>query len=94
MSDSNGAVAVLETVGQVLLRCFIMGFVLLLFWWVALLVMGDMVFGIHAKLMPAISRYQFEAIHYAGMLGFKAAIFILFFFPYVSIRLVLKKTGG
>jgi hypothetical protein len=41
--------------------------------------------------MFAVSRAELNAIHYAGMLGFKMAVFVLFLFPYIGIRMVMKK---
>jgi hypothetical protein len=80
----------LEVVSQVLIRCVVMGVVVLLFWWGGLAFMGDFVYDVHSKLTP-MSRQQFDVIHYAGMLTTKAAVSLLFLFPYIAIRLVIKK---
>jgi hypothetical protein len=80
----------LEMIGQVLIRCFVMGVFVLFFWWGALALTGDLAYSVHTKFVP-ISRQQFDVIHYAGILMTKAAISVLFLFPYISIRLVIKK---
>ncbi len=90
MSDSNNINEMLEVVAQVLIRCFIMGVVVLFIWWGALQLIGDLAYTVHSNIVP-ISREQFEVIHYSGMLLTKAAIFILYFFPYLAIRLVIGK---
>lgn len=92
MSDSNSSNEVLELIGQVLIRCFIMGVLALFFWWGAVALMGDFVYSVHTRIIP-ISRQEFDVIHYTGMLLTKAAIFVLFFFPYVAIKLVVRKRG-
>ena len=90
MYNSNGANETLEMIGQVLIRCFIMGVFVLLFWWGALAIMGDLAYSIHTKIVP-MPRQQFDVIHYVGMLMTKATISVLFLFPYIAIRLVIKK---
>ena len=90
MRDSNNANEMLEVTGQVLIRCFVMGLLVLLFWLGALMLAGDLAYSVHAKIAP-ISREQFYLINYAGGLMTKAAVFVLFLFPYIAIRLVLKK---
>jgi hypothetical protein len=90
MSTSSDVDQRLEVVGQVLVRCVVMGVIVLLLWWGALALMGDLTYAVHSKLTP-ITRQQFNVIHYAGMLTTKAAISLLFFFPYIAIRLVIKK---
>lgn len=90
MCSSNSVNDVLAVVSQVLIRCFVMGLAVLLFWWGALAVMGDLAYSVHSTLIP-MSRQQFTIIHYAAMLTTKAAVSVLFLFPYVAIRLVLRK---
>ena len=92
MYNSSNANEILETIGQVLIRCFIMGVFTLFLWWGLLALMGDLAYGVHSKIVP-ISRQQFDVIHYTGMLMTKAAIFVLFLFPYISIRHVIGKQG-
>ena len=90
MSNSTNTDQMLEVIGQVLIRCVVMGVVALLFWWAGLAFMGDLVYGLHSKLTP-MTRQQFNVVHYAGMLTTKAAVSLLFFFPYIAIRLVIRK---
>ena len=90
MCDASNVDQILEVVGQVLIRCVVMGVVVLLFWWGGLAFMGDLVYSIHSKLTP-VTIEQFNVIHYAGMLTTKAAVSLLFLFPYIAIRLVIRK---
>ena len=90
MSNVSDMDETLEVVGQVLIRCVVLGVAVLLIWWGGLALMGDFVYEVHSKLTP-ITRQQFNFIHYAGMLTTKAAVSLLFFFPYIAIRLVIKR---
>ena len=90
MGNSNDTDQMLEVTGQVLLRCVIMGILALLIWWVALLFAGDLAYRVHSSFI-SITRQQFNLIHYAGMLTTKAIISLLFLFPYIAIRLVIRK---
>ena len=88
MKVTDGA---LETMSQILLRCSIIGFVLLLYWWGWLELGGDLAHNMHSRLVPSISKEQFDMIHYVGMLLTKAVIMLLFFVPYLATILVIKK---
>ena len=90
MSNSNNIDEILEVIGQVLIRCVIMGVLVLLIWWGALALMGDFTYNIHSQLTP-MTKQAFNIIHYAGMQTTKAIVSLLFFFPYIAIRLVIKK---
>ena len=76
---------------QILLRCSIIGFILLLYWWGWLELGGDLAYNMHSRLVPSISKEQFDMIHYVGMLLTKVAILLLFFVPYLATILVIKK---
>ncbi len=92
MSNSNNTYETLDVIGQVLIRCFIMGIVVLFFWAGAVLFAGDLVYSVHSKLLNlSVSRQQFDVIHYGGMTLTKLVIFVLFLFPYIGIRLVLGR---
>ena len=90
MSNSNDVNEILEVTCQVLITCFVMVIFVLIFWWGALGLMGDLAYSVHSKFAP-ISRQQFDIIQYAGLLMTKAAIFILFLLPYIAIRLMIRK---
>ena len=90
MNNMNTVDEVLEVVAQVLIRCTVMGVIVLLLWWGALELFGDLAYSVHAKIAP-MSRQHFDIIHYVGILMTKAAVSLLFFFPYIAIRLVIRK---
>jgi hypothetical protein len=80
-----------DTVAKILLRCTIIGCLLLLFWFGAVFLAGDLVFAIHGSMFD-LSRHELNVIHYCGMGLFKMFVGLFFFLPWVAIRLVLKKT--
>ncbi len=90
MNDLINVNEKLEIIGQVLIRCFIIAMIMLLYWWGALTFMGDLTYSVHSRMFP-ISREQFDIIHYSGMLIFKAVIFVIFLIPYISMKLVIRK---
>ena len=90
MNNSSNTNEILEVIGQVLIRCFVMGILVLLFWFGALMLAGDLAYSVHTNFVP-ITQQQFYVIHYAGGLMTKAAVFFLFLFPYIAIRLVIGK---
>jgi hypothetical protein len=90
MQESTQTDDLLETLAKILLRCWIFGLILLLFWWGAVMLAGDLVLGVHGDISN-LTRPQLNVIHYCGMGLTKLAVSLFFFIPWISIRLVLKK---
>ena len=90
MSNAKTMDEVLEVTAQILIRCTVMGVIVLLVWWGALTCCGEFAYKVHSEFFP-MSREQFGVIHYVGILATKAAVSLLFFIPYIAIRLVIKK---
>jgi hypothetical protein len=80
----------LEVVAKILLRCWIFGFLLLLFWFGAVMAAGDFVYGVHGSMFD-LSRHELQMIHYCGMGLVKLVVGLFFFFPWLAILLVLRK---
>lgn len=80
----------LDAIAMTLLGCWVFGFLLLLFWWGAVTLAGDLVFGVHGDMFD-LTRPQLNVIHYCGILLTKLVVGIFFFVPWVAIRLVLGK---
>ena len=80
----------LEVVAKILLCCWILGFIVLLFWWGAITLAGDLALGVHGEIFD-LTRPQLNVIHYCGMGLTKLAVGLFFFIPWVSIRMVLRK---
>lgn len=92
MSGSTNVNEHLEIAAQILIRCFFMGFIILGFWFLSFVFAGELVYKIQSSWVK-ISIEQFYFISYTGMLVVKMVSFFFFLFPYIAIRLVLKKHG-
>ena len=80
----------LDAVARVLLRCWIFGFVLLLFWFGAHMLGGDLMYQVHGDMFD-LSLHEMHVIHYCGMGLVKLVVGCFFLIPWVAIRMVLKK---
>ena len=88
MSDQT--TDLLEAIAKILLRCWIFGVIVLLFWWGAITLAGDLTLGIHGD-MFGLTRPHLNVIHYCGMMLTKLVVFLFFFLPWISIKMVLRK---
>jgi len=80
----------LDAVAGILLRCFVLSFCLLLLWFVLYLLAADWAYSIHSRWFE-IDRHNFDLMNYYGMGILKIAGFLFFLFPFVSIKLILRK---
>jgi hypothetical protein len=87
MSDPN---ELLHALAKVLLRCFLLGVLLLLVWGGFFLLAGDWTYRINSRWFD-LTRHEFELIQYCGIVLAKVWVLLFFLFPYVAIRLVLRK---
>lgn len=69
------------------LWCFIINTALLLWWFLFITFAHDWVYRMHSR-WYSLSVERFDAIHYAGMMIFKTAIFILNFVPFIALCIV------
>jgi hypothetical protein len=77
----------LEVIRDALAWCTVINWGILFFWAIMLLATRDWVYRIHGS-MFALSREQFDAIHYRGMAPYKVAILLFNFVPYLALRIV------
>jgi len=80
----------LEVLAKVLLRCWILGYLLLLFWFGVCMLCGNLVYATHSR-MFGLTVDQLRVIHYCGMGLLKLAVSLFFFIPWISIRMTLKQ---
>ena len=66
--------------------CSVMNYGLLVVWFFGIVVARDWVFKIHTRWF-ALSREQFDGIHYAAMAFFKMSIFMFNVVPYLALRI-------
>jgi len=89
MNDSASLNDVLDAVAKILLWCIGLGVVFILLWFAMLVFMIDYSYDFYSK-FTEISKEQFVALCFQGMMLAKAAVIELFLFPYVGIVLVLR----
>ena len=75
-----------ETIREVLGWCSAMNFGVLFVWFLGIILARDWIFRIHSKWF-ALSKEQFDTIHYAGMAFFKMSIIVFNFVPYLALRI-------
>ena len=80
----------LDAVAGVFLRCFVLAVCLLLFSFVFYLLAADWAYCIHSKWFD-ITRHDFDLMNYYGMGLIKIVSFLFFLFPFISIKLMLRK---
>ena len=90
MSAQNSPDKKFDAIAEILIRSFSIGIALLTIWLVLVIALPDGVWQMHAKIFD-LTREQVARAHYAGLIVTKAGIFTLFLFPYISIKLVLRK---
>ena len=73
-------------VERVLLRCVILGVVVLIVWFVFFLVADGLIYSVHGRFFSEITNRQFQVIHYCGIGLTKLFVVVFFLFPYVAIR--------
>jgi hypothetical protein len=90
MTTSTEVNDLLDTLAKILLRCVVLGFLLLLLWFGAYLLAGDIAYGLQSRLFD-LTRHELSLIHYCGMALVKSCVLLFFLFPYIAIRLVLRR---
>jgi len=83
----------LDVVAKILLRCWILGFLLLMVWFGMFMLAGNVIYDLHGG-MFGLSPHELSIIHYSGMAFVKLVVICCFFFPWLAIRLVLWKAKG
>jgi hypothetical protein len=89
----NNSIELLDAVAKVLLRCVVFGFALLLLWVGAFFLAGDVIYGVHGKLF-GLTPHELDLIHYCGIAFVKLCVLLFFLFPYLAIRLVLRRRAA
>ncbi|MHC4512996.1 MAG: DUF6868 family protein [Planctomycetota bacterium] len=83
-------VQVLDAVAAVLLRCFIITVVALLFVWVVACTMGDWIHALHTNWFE-ITRAQYDLFILYSLTFMKTLNVVFFLFPCVAIKLYTSK---
>jgi hypothetical protein len=81
-----------DTLAKILLRCWILGFALLLFTFIVILLAGGIIDDIHGR-MFGVTPHELDLILYCWLGALKLLVLVLFLMPWVAIKLVLRKKG-
>ena len=82
-----------DTLAKVLIRCWFFGTLLNLFSFVAVMLGREIIFDIHGK-MWGLTPHELDLIFYCYVGLWKICSFSFFLFPWIAIRLVLRKANG
>ena len=91
MSTSDETRVLLDVLAKVLLRCFVFGVLFLLLWVAGYLLAGGFI-SRQGNLLFGLTPHEINVIHYCGLALVKSCVVLFFLFPYLAIRLVLRKS--
>ncbi len=77
----------IDVIKQVFFWCFVINMGMLLWWFLAIILMHDFVYRMHSKWFK-MSVEKFDSIHYLGMAIFKILIFVFNLVPYIALSIV------
>jgi hypothetical protein len=80
----------LEALARILIRSFLFGVCLMLLWFLFYLLLPDWTYEMNTKWFN-IGRHEFDLINYCGIGLMKITLLLFFLFPYLSLRLILRK---
>jgi hypothetical protein len=89
MPISKESTELLDVVAKILLRSFAIGYALLLIWAAMLLLTPDFLVKISKPF--DVTPHEVMVINYCGVAFVKCWLLVFFLFPYVAIRLVLRR---
>ena len=79
----------LDAIADILLRCFLITVGAMLITWGVSLVLGDVIYSIHAQLIE-ITRKEFDLFFLYVMTIMKGLNVLFFLFPFVAIKWYLR----
>ncbi len=78
-----------DTLGRVLLWCWVIGFALLYVSLGVILLAGDLAYRMQAEMFD-LSKHELNLVLYSSIVAIKLLVLVLFFIPWLAIRLALK----
>jgi hypothetical protein len=82
----------LESMAAILIRCFFLSIGLLFLWFIFYIVAGNWGFSTSVNWYGSkLSRNEYDLLLYYGIAFTKTCAFLFFLFPYIAIKLVLRK---
>jgi len=80
----------LENFAGIFIRCFFISYALLLIWFVFCLVGGDWGYDLTSQWFK-VSKHEYDLVCYYGIAFMKICALTFFLFPYIAIKMVLRK---
>jgi hypothetical protein len=93
MAPSTDLEDILTVLAKILLRCFVLGFVFLTFWFALYMAAANFMYSVHGSMFN-LTPHDIDIMNYYGMAYFKLTVFVLFLIPYIAVRLVLRSLKG
>ncbi len=85
----ENTIATLDTIADILLRCFIITVGAMLFTWAVSLALGDFIYSIYAQLID-ITAKEFDLFFLYVMTFMKGLNVLFFLFPFIAIKWYLR----
>ena len=85
---SQEAIQIVEAIAAILLRCFLITFLALLFVWILIVFQGDYFYHLQL-LFVHVSRPDFDLFLLYSLTFIKVLNVVFFLFPFVAIKLFL-----
>lgn len=86
---SEDTIATFNAIANILLRCFVITVGAMLFTWLVVFILGDVIFSIYSQLIE-ISRKEFDLFFLYTMTFLKALNILFFGIPFVAIKWYLR----
>jgi hypothetical protein len=83
--------ALLESLAAILIRSFLLAVAFLLVWFLLYVLGGGAWSHTLNASLSAMSRHDYDILNYSAMAFVKMCAILFFLFPYLAIRLVLRK---
>ena len=88
--NKDEQIYMLESLSSILIRCFFLTYALLLLWLVFYLVGGDWGYNLNSQWFK-VGKHEYDLVCYYGIAFMKICAITFFLFPYIAIKLVLRK---
>lgn len=86
---SEDTIRILDTIAAILLRCFIITVIAMLFVWVLTLMFGGFFYQLYT-LFYDITRKEFDLFFLYSMVFIKSLYMVFFLFPFIAIKHFLR----
>ena len=74
---------------KILLRCWLLGFALLSLWAGVIVFGRESVYRLNGTVF-GLTEHELDVVFYAGIVFTKTLVLLFFFFPWLSIRLMMR----